>query len=148
MEACTTGDDCDSITLDCIGGQCKPNYCYSNSSSASELSTAQMNYGGIAISSDPTVLFKPCATGEAFPTACLPGYDDLTDDTSGICVRVAGDGGGTWGDPCDPSSYRNNLVGLCQAGNVCALGTCMSGAISGTRAALTEPSASPCLRVP
>jgi hypothetical protein len=41
MEACTTGDDCDSTTLDCISGQCKPNYCYSNSSNASELSTAQ-----------------------------------------------------------------------------------------------------------
>ncbi len=124
-ETCTSGDDCDSVALDCIEGQCKPNYCYSDAIDTSQLSTAQVAYGGLAISSDPKVLFASCATGDGFPTACLPEYDQLTNGTSGICVRVAGDGGGTWGDPCDPGFDRNDLAGLCQFGNLCALGTCM-----------------------
>ncbi len=128
LESCTTGDDCDSVTLDCVKGQCKPNYCYAdgmNGSNPTALSNAQKKYGGIAISTNADVLMQPCDTGGDFPTACLPEYDTLTDGTSGLCVRVAGDGGGTWGDPCDPSPDRNNLGGLCQFGYLCALGTCM-----------------------
>ena len=126
-EACTTGDDCDSITSDCLNGQCKPNYCFAdNAAQAKSFSSLQMKYGGIAVSSNADVLLQPCGmTSGSFPTACLPQYDSLANGTTGECIRVGGDGSGSWGDPCDPNPYRNNLNGLCQAGTYCNLGTCM-----------------------
>ncbi len=157
-EACTTGDDCDNITWDCIKGQCKPNYCYADGTvttgqtAAKYLSGLQTQYGGLTVSGSESVLFQPCATGEDFPTACLPQYDDLAGGlgitTTGECVRVGGDGGGGWGDPCDPNPYRNNLGGLCQFGNYCYLGTCMPWCDLGSTSDVACPSGTTCQPLP
>jgi len=154
-ESCTTGDDCDSITLDCIKGQCKPNYCYADGTAPTGSGTAakyysnlQTKYGGLTVSGDDSVLFQPCATGESFPTACLPQYDSLANGTTGECVRVGGDGSGSWGDPCDPNSYRNDLGGLCQFGTYCYLGTCMPWCDLGSTTDVACPTGTTCQPVP
>jgi hypothetical protein len=126
MEACTKPDDCGSLALDCVSGQCVPNFCYAqpdleNDDIAGAITQAQPN---APVTDNIDVLFKPCAHGGP-NTVCLPQDDEMYYTVTGICYRVGGAGAGGPGASCDPSGARTDLGGLCQSGTLCYKGTCL-----------------------
>ncbi len=126
LETCTKPDDCGSLALDCVSGQCVPNFCYAEpdlegDDIAGAISQAQPN---APITDNIDVLFKPCAHGGA-NTVCLPQDDEMWETVTAICYRVGDATAGGVGASCDPSGSRTDLGGLCQSGTLCYKGTCL-----------------------
>jgi hypothetical protein len=96
------------------------------------------------------VLFNLCANdaGLSFPRACLPGYDDILNGSSGLCVRIGGAAAGGWGAFCDPNPYRNNPNGYCAFGTFCDKGTCLPWCDLGTSNFIQCPANTLCTRLP
>ncbi len=131
VEMCQHADDCGSLAWDCVGatstapGECLPNYCYAEAdSSGNDIATAIGQAQGTPVSSQVSVLFKPCGDAGA-NTVCLPQNDNTWNTTTGVCYRVGGPDAGGVGASCDPTGARSDLGGLCANGTLCFKGTCL-----------------------
>ncbi|MHB1846777.1 MAG: hypothetical protein ACYCWW_18300, partial [Deltaproteobacteria bacterium] len=119
LETCKTGDDCGSLALDCVNGQCVPNYCYAEADQVgTDVAGIISSYQGTTVATDPKTLFQPCAHGGP-NTVCLPQNDNVWNTTTAICYRVGAASAGGVGASCDPSGARSNLGALCQSGTLC-----------------------------